>query len=262
MVNIACVGDNCIDYYDATGEAFPGGNAVNVAVYVRRLGGRAAYVGAVGTDDFGALLLSALEGKGVDISRVKRLPGATALSHVSLRDGDRVFGDYAEGVMAFFAPEVDDLEFLCAHDLVVTGLWGHAEGILKDVRARGVPTAFDAADRPYDPAATAARPHSDVFFFSDDAADDAALREKLRRLHAGGPKLTVATRGGRGSLAWDGAAFYECGVTPCTVVDTMGAGDSFIAGFLKAWLEGGSVPACMKAGADHAAVTIACSGSW
>ena len=51
MIKIACVGDNCVDFYDNTNEAFPGGNPVNVAVYVRRLGGESAYLGAVGTDD-------------------------------------------------------------------------------------------------------------------------------------------------------------------------------------------------------------------
>ena len=42
MLKIACVGDNCVDYYDDTLESFPGGNPVNVAVYVRRLGGASA----------------------------------------------------------------------------------------------------------------------------------------------------------------------------------------------------------------------------
>ena len=59
-MKIGCVGDNCIDYYDETGQAFPGGNPVNVAVYVRRLGGEASYVGAAGTDAYGALLVQAL----------------------------------------------------------------------------------------------------------------------------------------------------------------------------------------------------------
>ena len=36
-MKIACVGDNCIDFYDETGMACPGGNPVNVAVYARRL---------------------------------------------------------------------------------------------------------------------------------------------------------------------------------------------------------------------------------
>ena len=77
MIKIACAGDNCVDYYDNTGESFPGGNPVNVSVYVRRLGGQSAYLGAVGTDDFGKQMCAALQEKGVDVSHVQILPGKT-----------------------------------------------------------------------------------------------------------------------------------------------------------------------------------------
>ena len=39
-------------------------------------------------------------------------------------------------------------------------------------------------------------------------------------------------------MAFDGTRFYEYGIVPCTVVDTMGAGDSFIAGFLYGRMRG------------------------
>ena len=91
-MRIACVGDNCIDYYDESGLAFPGGNPLNVAVYLRRFGVNSAYLGAVGTDSFGDLLLRRLAEKGVDISHVQRLSGASALCHIRLVNGDRVLG--------------------------------------------------------------------------------------------------------------------------------------------------------------------------
>ena len=47
-----------------------------------------------------------------------------------------------------------------------------------------------------------------------------------------------------------------------TVVDTMGAGDSYIAGFLVSWLRKRPLAECMKAGAENAAVTIGYSGAW
>lgn len=72
----------------------------------------------------------------------------------------------------------------------------------------------------------------------------------------------VATRGGKGSLAYDGESFYLGQIVPCSVVDTMGAGDSFIAGFLMAWLKKESIPACMRAGAENAAVTLGYPGAW
>ena len=262
MMRIACAGDNCIDYYDATGEAFPGGNPVNVAVYLRRLGADASYIGAVGDDAYGRLLRTALAEKGVDVSHLRSERGATALSHVSLVEGDRVFGDYEEGVMADFRLTAEELDFIAAHDLLVTGLWSHTEDHLPSLRARGIPVAFDGADRPFATAARKALPHVSVFFFSDDGSDDAVLQDRLRQLAAFGPALTVATRGSRGSMAWDGRRFYSAGIVPCRVVDTMGAGDSFIAGFLLSWLQEQPVDACLTAGARNAAVTIGYRGAW
>ena len=48
-IRVAAIGDNCIDYYDSLNESYPGGNPVNVAVYIKRLGGESSYTGAVGT---------------------------------------------------------------------------------------------------------------------------------------------------------------------------------------------------------------------
>ena len=262
MKKIACVGDNCIDYYAQSGQAFPGGNPVNVAVYTCRLGGGASYIGAVGTDAYGDLLLRALQDKGVDISRVQRLAGNTALTQVRVENGERILGDYDEGVMADFALRPADVDFLCAHDLVVSGLWGKVENELSQVAARGVPVAFDCADRPEDPAAQTALRSADIAFFSDDNQDEAALRARMRAVAALGPRVVVATRGAMGSLAFDGERYMPFGIISCPVVDTMGAGDSYIAGFLHAYLEKRSLFACMEAGARASAFTIGYAGAW
>ena len=261
-MKIACVGDNCIDYYDDNGQAFPGGNPVNVAVYAKRLGAESAYLGAVGTDRYGDLLLSRLMEKGVDISHVQCLPGATALCHVTHVNGDRVLGDYDEGVMADFSLRQEDLTYLSEFDLVVTGLWGHAENSLAAIRAMGIPIAFDGAERPFDPAGLIALPQTDIAFFSNDLLPADELKERILSIASLGPKLVVATRGGQGSLAYDGNRFVACPPAPCELIDTMGAGDSYIAGFLLAWLRDSSLIACMQAGAQNAAVTIGYAGAW
>ena len=262
MKRVACVGDNCIDYYDNSGDAYPGGNPVNVAVYIHRLGGNASYIGAVGTDRFGAFLKKTLSEKGVDISHVKTLPGKTAMTHVTMENGNRVLGEYDEGVMAEYVPDAEDVEFLCTHNLVVTGLWGHSESVLEQIHTRGIPVAFDGAERPFDRASLVALPHTDIAFFSDDFSEEKELREKVLRVAELGPGIVVATRGDQGSLAYDGKQFYLQNAVPCEIVDTMGAGDSFIAGFLMVWIQGGSIPNCMNAGAENAAETIGYMGGW
>ena len=93
-MRIAALGDNCIDIYDETGECYVGGNPVNVASYIQRLGGESAYVGAVGDDAYGVLVREKLEERGVDVSHLHVLSGRTAVTHVLLENGDRRFGEY------------------------------------------------------------------------------------------------------------------------------------------------------------------------
>ena len=54
---------------------------------------------------------------------------------------------------------------------------------------------------------------------------------------------------------YNGLEFIKFGIVPCNVVDTMGAGDSYIAGFLKDyWTE--EIIECMKLGAYNASITL------
>lgn len=259
---IAAVGDNCMDVYDHTGQAYPGGNPVNVAVYFVRLGGSASYTGVVGNDQYGELMRKAIQNKGVDVSHLRTEPGLTAVTHVELVNGDRILGDYDEGVMAGFKLTPGDVDFLCSHDLVVTGLWGMIEGNLAEIRARQTPVAFDFADKTAHPVLDAALPHTDYAFFSRDGGTEKELQNFLRTMLERGPKLAVVTLGRRGSMAYDGVRFYRQGIVECDVVDTMGAGDSYIAGFLFALLNGDSIEECMRAGAQSSSITIGYPGAW
>lgn len=279
-IRVAAVGDNCMDCYDDLGKSFPGGNPVNVAVYICRLGGEASYTGAVGTDPSGRLMVEAIRQKGVDTSHVQVLEGNTAVSHVEIVEGDRVFGAYEEGVLADFKLRPEDISFLCGQDLVVTGIWGMIEGNLQELFGK-VPIAFDFANKFASPIVDQALPYVSYAFFSYDAesreefagryqslglapkeTEEEALACFMEALQKKGPRVVVVTRGREGSLAWDGGRLYRCGIVECEVVDTMGAGDSFIAGFLYSILQGRAVPEAMRAGAENSAVTLGYSGAW
>ncbi|MBR6120584.1 MAG: fructoselysine 6-kinase [Oscillospiraceae bacterium] len=260
--HIACIGDSCVDHYEALGQKFPGGNPVNFAVYLRRVGAEASFIGAVGSDEDGLLVRDALAGKGVDVSHVQVLEGPTPTTTVTMEQGNRVFTSYEPGVMEDYRLRPRDLDFIARHDLAVTALWGRCEGDLAAIRARGVPVAFDCADLPEDPAALAALPNVDIAFFSDDGSSLEALMDKARGVAAMGPGTVVVMRGARGSMVYDGRTFYLQGAVDCPVVDTLGAGDSYIAGFLHAALLGKPIPERMRAGSENAAVTIGYVGAW
>lgn len=261
-MKIAAVGDNCMDVYENLGKAFPGGNPVNVAVYSVRLGGEASYTGVVGNDKYGKIMIDALNAKGVDTSHVKVLPGNTAITQVELVDGERVFGDYDEGVLAQFKLSDEDIEFLCSQDMVVTGLWGKIENYLYKIKAKGTPIAFDFANKLDDPVIEKAIYHVDYAFFASDDGDTEFIRDYMKKMHAKGPKIVTVTLGDKGSIAYDGEKFTTFGIVPCDVKDTMGAGDSYIAGFLRGILQGKELKECMHMGAANSSVTLQYNGAW
>ena len=261
-IRIVGVGDNCIDYYDQTKEAYPGGNPVNVAVYVKRLGGSASYVGAVGTDDYGTLLIDRLKSKGVDISHVHVVEGSTAVTHVNMIDGERVLGDYDEGVMESFLLNQEDMNYICLHDLIVSALWGRVEKEFRRFKEMGLSTAFDFATQLDGDVVDAAIKYTDYAFFSVEDHSTEKIQEFMKKMHLFGPKLVIVTMGKKGSMVYDGNNFYRFGIISCDVADTLGAGDSYIAGFLYGILNGQSIEESMELGARNSAKTLGYWGAW
>ncbi|MNP82358.1 Fructosamine kinase FrlD [compost metagenome] len=68
--------------------------------------------------------------------------------------------------------------------------------------------------------------------------------------------------GKNGSLAYDGVQFFKHGIANVEVVDTLGAGDSFIAGFIYGILKGLPVEKCLEQGTLKAAKTIGYFAAW
>lgn len=250
-----------MDVYQASGKAYPGGNPVNVAVYLTELGAETTYIGWVGTDSYGDIMIQAIQGKGVDTSRVSRKEGKTAVTHVEMVGNDRKFGDYDEGVMAQFSLTPDELHVAGNHQLVHSGIWGHAAQYFPLFKEKGLITSFDFSDQLGDDLVQTLTPHVDYPFFSY-SQDDEYIRQLLMEVKQRGSKIAVATLGENGSLAYDGEQFYPYRVGEVKVVDTMGAGDSFIAGFIYGRLKGLPIPNCLELGASTAGKTIGYFGAW
>ncbi|MBP2436295.1 carbohydrate kinase family protein [Microbacterium amylolyticum] len=96
---------------------------------------------------------------------------------------------------------------------------------------------------------------ADVVFMNDDKTDDpwALMESCLRR----GPRLAVCTRGAEGAVALTSSGTrHGVEATAAHVVDTNGAGDAFMAGFLAATLSGACVDSALSAGANQARIAI------
>ena len=97
--------------------------------------------------------------------------------------------------------------------------------------------SFDYADRLDHPLVESTLPYVDIGFYSYQKDKDDFIKNFLKDKVARGMKVAVATFGEQGSLAWDGKEFVSFGIIPAKqVVNTVGAGDSFIAGFLHGYL--------------------------
>ncbi|PGM49376.1 fructoselysine 6-kinase [Bacillus sp. AFS053548] len=260
-MRIVTAGDNCMDVYLANEEVFPGGNPVNVAVYLKELGADSTYIGWVGSDSFGDQMIKSIQSKGVDTSFISKKIGKTAVTHVELVNNDRHFGDYDEGVMAQFTLTDEELDFIQTQQLVHAGIWGHVDEYYPLFKQNGLLTAFDFSDQLEHDLVKTLPSYVDYSFFSYKK-DDEFIRGFLKDVKTQGSKIAVATLGENGSLAFDGRHFYHFGVLEDNVVDTMGAGDSFIAGFLYGTLQGLSIQQCLELGTKTAAKTIGYFGAW
>jgi len=105
-------------------------------------------------------------------------------------------------------------------------------------------------------------PYVDYGFYSYHKVRDAFIESYLKDKVNRGMKVAVATFGDKGSLAYDGNQFYEGGIYPAQVVNTVGAGDSFIAGFLYAVLNGADIETCLDTGAKIAAKVVSTFNPW
>ena len=97
-VKVLGFGDNVVDLYDHLHLMYPGGNAVNFAVFAKRLDvARSAYMGIFGTDRAAEHVISSLEKEQVELVKCLQIPGENGWSRNTVVDGDRVFLDYNNG---------------------------------------------------------------------------------------------------------------------------------------------------------------------
>ena len=260
-MRLVAVGDNVVDWYLELGAMFPGGNAFNVAVLARRMGMATAYVGKLGDDRAGQGMLATLAREGVDSVRTRVEAGPNWVCRVVLRDGDRKFLGSDRGVYTPLELEDEDLAYIGGFDLLHTSIHSEIEPFLERLAATGVPIAFDYSDRFDDTYLERTARHVTIAFLSVEEGDRDIAMELLAKVRALGPTTVVATMGASGSVASEGDAVHVQPAAAVEVVDTMGAGDAFIAGFLVAYRDGSSLGDRMAYAAGVAAANCVTVGS-
>jgi 2-dehydro-3-deoxygluconokinase len=257
----------------------------NVAIGARRLGCPAAWVGRVGDDELGELVVSRIRAEGVDVAGVVRDPGApTSLMVKERRTADlvRVLYYRRHGPGSRLEPgDLDPAQVVGAGVLHLTGITpalgdsarATVEYAIELAKGAGVPVSFDLNYRstlwPPDRAAAVCRDlaaRADLVFAGDDEAellglsgDPADLASGLADLGAG---HAVVKLGDRGAVAAVDGHLHAVDPVPVRAVDPVGAGDAFVAGYLAETLAGRPVPDRLATAAACGAFAVTVPGDW
>jgi fructokinase len=252
-------GEALVDLVDGDGSLHPvaGGGPFNTAIALGCLDVPVAFLGSISRDTYGQMLTERLVESGVDMSFVRRSDAPTARAYVRRQhDGDSEYSFEVEGTsLVDLSPQ--DLPILPddAWALYVGTLSlaidppAAAYEALVDREAQRRQIILDPNVRPaiFGDVATYRRRFERLLQVSDLvklSEDDAAwiyprlrLEEVIELILGFGPRLVALTRGKNGAVAASGDAFVEVVGVPVTVVDTIGAGDTFGAAFIAALVD-------------------------
>ncbi|NGO77132.1 carbohydrate kinase family protein [Streptomyces sp. YC504] len=235
-----------------SGSFTVGGSAAIMACGAARLGLRVAFAGRVGDDDAGRYLRDTLAARGVDTRGLRMDPDRpTPLTVVLTRGDDRAVLTSPGTLGVVSGADIPD-DLLAASRHVHTSsyflqprLAADLPALLRTAHAHGATTSLDTQDDPADrwQGLDAVLAETDILLpnaqealrLAGPGATSAHTAAQL--LSARGP-LTVVKNGADGALCHDGRTLHTAPGLPVEVTDTVGAGDSFDAGFVAATLDG------------------------
>ena len=217
------------------------------------LGTRVGFVTCTGEDDSGRIALDRLAESGVDVSRSIQTAGVATGVTILLPHGNTRHILTHLGAMAAMRVEDLDLQYLCsARHFHLSSLYlqkamqPDLPHLFKELKKAGLTISLDTNDDPEDEWSTALEPLLDLIDILLPNQDElmriagkTTLEEALDTFAPRVP-LIVVKCGSAGALVQQGSHREEIAPLLVEPVDTIGAGDSFNAGFLHAWLRGES----------------------
>ena len=227
------IGDNVCDVYLHLAEMFPGGQALNVAVFAKMQGIDSAYLGVFGDDEVAEHIKNTLSEFGVDTSHCRHVHGENGYALVTLIDGDRVFlGSNKGGVGREFPLVLDDndTEYIRQFSVVHTTNNSFFDDQLSVLYEAGIPISYDFSDQWIEHrewAEKVAKYCTFAFMSLPHNASENEILSYCGRMHACGCRNIVATNGSKGAYFYDGKNLWFQPSHLVKAIDTLGAGDSF-----------------------------------
>jgi 2-dehydro-3-deoxygluconokinase len=247
-----------------------GGAELNVVIGCARLGLKSGWISRLGNDDFGKYIVKTVRGEGVDISEVKLVdeyPTSVYFREV-LSDGSSRSFYYREKspTSTMKSEELNEEYIKQAKVLHITGVFpsitkNNQEIILEAVKLakkHNLVVSFDPNIRLKMWTKEEAKayiekllPNVDILLIGDEEIEillgDITIEDAIKTFHGYGIEKVIVKKGAKGALGSDGKNVYEVdAIKPKALVDTVGAGDGFAAGFLTSLVQGKSLEECVK----------------
>jgi ribokinase len=225
-----------------------GGSAANVAVGASRLGVKSGFIGSIGFDTFGRVLLEELEHEGVDVAHVKvDTSTSSGLTVIAINNKGQVIMFGYTGASDKLFPSDLNKEYISSSEHVhITGLsFDTALAAAEIAKKANVTVSFDPGRLMSKMGLKRLLPllhYVDQILLNQEEAREFTgvieLEKAAKAIIKSGPKMVIIKRGPDGVFAMNHSKSFSVPAYSVKVVDTTGAGDAFSAGFITAQLEG------------------------
>lgn len=256
--------------FSDTFERKIGGAELNVAIGCSRLGLKSGFISRIGNDDFGKHIFKTVRGEGIDISEVKFVDKyqTSVYFREVLSDGSSRSFYYREKspTSTMKCEDLNEEYFKSAKILHITGVFpsinkNNQKVILEAVRLAkkfNLIVSFDPNIRLKMWTKEEAKsfiekilPDVDILLIGDEEVEllleGSTIEDAIKAFHNYGIGKVVVKKGAKGAIASEGNEVYDVeAIKPKALVDTVGAGDGFAAGFLTALLEDKKLEECVR----------------
>jgi sugar/nucleoside kinase (ribokinase family) len=245
-----------------------GSSSAIFASNLSTVGSRVAFLGRLGHDNFGDLILSSLQARGVDTAHILRSTTHNTGATIVLNFGeDRAMVTYPGAMNHLTLPDItaDALQKVrhlhLSSMFLQAGLRKDLVALFKNAKDAGLTTSldpqWDPAER-WDVNLQQLLPHVDVFMPNINELkaftrqDDLAAALNVIKPFA---RKVVVKHGSEGAYLWNGKeVLHQPAFLNKDVVDSIGAGDSFDSGFIHKFISGASDQTCLEFGALTGAI--------
>jgi sugar/nucleoside kinase (ribokinase family) len=251
-----------------------GSSSAIVAHNLSALGSQVGFQSRIGDDPLGRIALERLKESGVDVSNVRTIAGktTTGLTVILHHEQWRNILTYA-GTISELNWDDLDLDYLAdsrhfhfSSYYLQKGLRPRVGELFQRLKSKGLTISLDTNDDPDDRWQGDLHDllrHVDVFLPNEretcKAAGTEDLEEAVTKLSKLVPLLVVKL-GRKGALAQSGSKRFTAALKELTPVDTVGAGDSFDAGFLHEYVRGSDLETCLAGGNRAGALSTTRAG--